>query len=136
MLMLYDLLFWGLHVLCYVWWRYSAWISRREFVDFWEINYFFMIRGFYPYYKWNSAEFSIDFPVLEILRFHGLQVFVFQMGLSINMSCVFLGGVLENRDPLKGTVARVRPMSRDMTFLIFLLLVCDIHNKYQLWSCY
>ena len=66
----------------------------------WFINCFLMTRCFYPYYKWNSVEFLVDFPMLDYFNiddFHiGFQVSVFETGLDISMPCRLLRGVLEN----------------------------------------
>ena len=81
-----------------------------------------MTGSFCSIYKRNSAEFSIEFSVFKILRFHGLQVFVFQIDLNISMSYKFLEGVSENRYTPKG--------KRRATFVMCSISGsrCDINN--------
>ena len=81
-----------------------------------------MTGSFCSIYKRNSAEFSIEFSVFKILRFHGLQVFVFQIDLNISMSYKFLEGVSENRYTPKG--------KRRATFVMCSISRsrCDINN--------
>ena len=83
-----------------------------------------MTRYFYPYYKRNSIEFSIDFLMLDYFDIHdfhiGVQMSIFQTGLDIGMPCGFLRGVLGNRDPLKGMrwLPRIRHSGRGITILL------------------
>ena len=67
----------------------------------------------------SIVRIKLDFMVL----YKSLGI-CFQMGLGINMLYGFLGGILGNRDPIKGMrrLPRVRPLGRGVTILLVLEL--------------
>ena len=69
----------------------------------------------------RNSNVLIKFDFMFLYRSLGI---CFQMGLGISMPCGFLGGVLGNWDPLKGTrrLSCARPLGRDVIILLVLEL--------------
>ena len=88
----------------------------------------FMTWGFWSIYKRNSAEFSIDFSMLEILMFMNLYRSIgihFSNGFRYQYALRILERCSRNRGLLKGMrrLPHVRPSGRGVTILLVVELM-------------